>query len=363
MRILDKYIIKEFAGPFLFGVAAFTAIFLGADTLLKIADYVTTYGASALAAFKIFILALPRIIVYTFPMAVLLGALMATSRLSGDSELVVMRTSGQSFLRLALPIFLLTFGISLGTILFNEYVVPWTNTKYEDVVNYEIKRNLNPTSAEHVILRDVDKGEIRHLLYARKYNGETRKLENITIQEFKDNKVVRIENAPYASWEQGVWKMADGMIYDLSDDGVKHMATFKNQVIPYVQTPEEIAKEQKDFDQLTIRELITVYQAYDSAHVDTTPVVMEIQRRFSLPMASFLFALIGAPLGVKKGRSSSSLGFGLSVIIIFAYYTVMTFLEAMGKGHILPAPLAVWLPDIIVLICAVYLIRQKDYKI
>lgn len=75
MRILDKYILKEFLGPFLFGVAAFTAIFLGADTLLKIADYVTKYGASSTAALKIFILALPRIIVYTFPMAVLLGAL------------------------------------------------------------------------------------------------------------------------------------------------------------------------------------------------------------------------------------------------------------------------------------------------
>ena len=36
MRILDKYILKEFLAPFLFGVAAFTAIFLGADTLLKI---------------------------------------------------------------------------------------------------------------------------------------------------------------------------------------------------------------------------------------------------------------------------------------------------------------------------------------
>ena len=56
MRILDKYILKEFLGPFLFGVAAFTSIFLGADTLLKIADYVTKYGASALAAIKIFIL-------------------------------------------------------------------------------------------------------------------------------------------------------------------------------------------------------------------------------------------------------------------------------------------------------------------
>ena len=62
MRLLDKYTLKEFLGPFLFGVAAFTAIFLGADTLLKIASYVTKYGASPVSALKIFILALPRIV-------------------------------------------------------------------------------------------------------------------------------------------------------------------------------------------------------------------------------------------------------------------------------------------------------------
>ena len=83
MRILDKYILKEFISPFLFGVAAFTSIFLGADTLLKIANYVTTYGASTLSALKIFLLALPQIIIYTFPMAILLGSLMAMYRLSG----------------------------------------------------------------------------------------------------------------------------------------------------------------------------------------------------------------------------------------------------------------------------------------
>ena len=179
MRILDKYILKEFISPFLFGVAAFTSIFLGADTLLKIANYVTTYGASTLSALKIFLLALPQIIIYTFPMAILLGSLMAMYRLSGDSELVIMRTSGQSFLRLARPIFIFAFIISIGTILFNEYVVPWTNTQYEYVINHEIKQNLEPKSAEHVVLRDVEDGQIKHLLYARRYNAETKKLENM----------------------------------------------------------------------------------------------------------------------------------------------------------------------------------------
>ena len=360
MRILDKYILKEFLGPFLFGVAAFTAIFLGADTLLKIADYVTKYGASSTAALKIFILALPRIIVYTFPMAVLLGALMATSRLSGSSELIVMRTSGQSFSRLVMPIFILTFLISLCAVAFNEYVVPWTNRKYEQVINIEIKRNLNPGVTDHVILRDVQNGKIAHLLYARRYNAENKKLENITIQEFQNEAVIRVENAPNAVWKDGKWFMENGTIYDLGEDGISRTMRFKNQFIPYGQSPETIQKEHKDYDEMTIRELFTARKAYEAAHEDATAIIMEIHRRFSLPFASFVFGLVGAPLGVQRERSSSSIGFGLSVVIIFVYYAVMTFLEALGKGHVISAVAAVWLPNLIALICAVYLIKRVN---
>lgn len=360
MRILDKYTLKEFLGPFLFGVAAFTAIFLGADTLLKIAGYVTKYGASATSALKIFVLALPRIVVYTFPMAVLLGSLMCFSRLSTSSELIVMRTSGQSFVRLATPIFILAFLISLCAVAFNEYVVPWTNREYDYVVKVEIQRNLNPGVTDHVVIRDVQDGKIAHLLYARRYNPQTKELENITVQEFQDEKLIRMENAPTAVWENGIWHMKNGVIYDLTGDGVDRMMHFENQDITYAQSPDEIPKQKKDYDEMTIRELLTAKRAYEAAHADTTEIMMEVNRRFSLPFASFVFAIVGAPLGVQKQRSSSSLGFGLSVVIIFIYYAIMTFLEAMGSGHILPPAVAVWLPNAIALVCGLFLIRRAD---
>lgn len=361
MRILDKYIINEFLGPFLFGVAAFTAIFLGADTLLKIADYVTTYGASATSAVKLFILAIPRIIVYTFPMAVLLGSLMCFSRLSSSSELIVMRTSGQSFVRLAMPVFVLAFLISMGAVAFNEYVVPWTNNTYQRVVAVEIKRNMNPGVTNHVVLRDVQDGKINHLLYARRYDPSKKELQNVTIQEFENEQVVRVENAPTAIWRNGGWYMQDGVIYDLSTDGVERMLHFKEQVIPYAQTPNEIQQKQKDLDEMTIRELREQRLAYRAAHEDTSEIDMAVQQRFSLPMASFIFALMGAPLGVQKPRSSSSIGFGLSVIIIFIYYAVMTFTGSMGRGHVLPPELAVWVPNFIAFLFSMFLIKKVSH--
>ena len=52
MRLLDKYILKAFVGPFLFGVFAFTSIFIGTGTLFRIAQYITEYGAPLLLVMK-----------------------------------------------------------------------------------------------------------------------------------------------------------------------------------------------------------------------------------------------------------------------------------------------------------------------
>ena len=358
MRILDKYVIKEFSGPFLFGVAAFTAIFIGSDTLFRLAEYITNYGASALSVTKLFLLALPRIIIYTFPMSVLMGALMCFSRLSGSSELIVMRSSGQRFLRLAAPIFVIAFLISMLAVAFNEYVVPWTNNEYQVVLNQEVRHNMKPSATEHIIIKDMQGGKLAHLLYARRYDPETKQLENITIQEFSDDVVTHVENAPIAVWENDTWYMENGVIYDLTADGVERMMHFDKQVIPYADSPDEIQKKQKDPDEMTIRELKDLRKAYSAAHVDTTDVNMEIQRRFSLPLASFVFALVGAPLGVQKPRSSSSIGFGISVIVIFLYYAVMTFSGALGRGHAIPPELAIWLPNLIALLAGVGFIRK-----
>ena len=149
MRILDKYILKEFIGPFLFGVCAFTAVFVGTGTLYRIANLINQYGASAWAAFRVFVLAMPSIIVVTFPMSVLLGSLMAFGRLSSSSEMIVMRAGGQNFIRLAMPIFIAAFFISIGATAFNEYVVPKANNAYNTIINEEIKHNVAPTTQEH----------------------------------------------------------------------------------------------------------------------------------------------------------------------------------------------------------------------
>ena len=286
MRILDKYVLKEFIGPFLFGVCAFTAVFIGTGTLYRIANLINQYGASMWDAFRVLVLALPSIIVVTFPMSVLLGSLMAFGKLSGNSEMIVMRTGGQNFIRLAMPIFVAALLISLGTTAFNEYVVPRANNAYNTIIDQEIKHKVAPTTQDHIILKDVKGHDINSLMYARQYDSNVKQLRDITVQEFENDKLMRVEKADYADWNGTKWVMHQGIIYDVSvGDQVTRQMTFQNQELPISQRPNRISESQKKPDEMTIRELRDQIKLLDENAVDTNKMKVEMYNRFAMPMA------------------------------------------------------------------------------
>ena len=83
LRLLDRYVLKELLYPFIFGVASFSSIFIASTMLFKITQYITQYGASIETIARLFMYNMPEIINYTFPMSMLLAALMAFGKLSG----------------------------------------------------------------------------------------------------------------------------------------------------------------------------------------------------------------------------------------------------------------------------------------
>lgn len=85
LRLLDRYVLTELLYPFIFGIAAFSSIFIASTMLFKITQYITQYGASLETIARLFLYSLPEIVNYTFPMSMLLAALMAFGRMSGSS--------------------------------------------------------------------------------------------------------------------------------------------------------------------------------------------------------------------------------------------------------------------------------------
>ena len=361
LRILDKYIFREVCKAFLFGICAFSAVFIGSGTLFKIAKYITDYGASLSAVIKVFIFGLPNVIMWTFPMSMLLATLLTFGRLSSSSEITAMKSCGIGFFRIAMPAILLGFLVSIVAILFNEHVVPWANTAYRNVVYYEIQGKSGAKSQDHIILKDIKDGQIQRLLYARRYDADSQSLQSITLQEFDGaGKVSHVENAEYAEFTGKEWVMHNGMLYDISDGESEHTLRFNTQVLPINASPRQIVREQKDPEELTMKELKAQIRIMKTQYVDTSKLETELYQRITVPMASLIFALVGVPLGLQPTRNSSSAGFAMSVIIIFFYYALMTMANAIGRSGVLSPMLAVWIPNIVGLIAGLFLIRKAS---
>ena len=336
IRILDKYIFREVFVSFLFAICAFSAVFIGSGTLFRIAQYITDYGASLPSVIKIFVFSLPGVVMWTFPMSMLLASLLTFGKLSSASEITAMKSCGINFTRIAAPAVLLGFVVSVGAILFNEYVVPRANTAYRNVIYYEIEGNSGMKSQEHVIIKEITDGQIRRLVYARAYDAEQQRLTNVSLQVFGDDgKVSHVENAEYAEWTGKEWIMH--------------------------KDPRQIIREQKSPEEMTMRELRRQIALMQTQYVNTNKLEAELYQRVSVPMASLIFTLIGVPLGIQPTRNSSSAGFAMSVIIIFFYYALMTMGNAFARGGVLPPMLAVWIPNIVGIIAGAILFRRASH--
>src|SRR6476660_3139267 len=123
MKILDRYIARELIGPFLFGVAAFTLIFISGQYLFKLTSLVAK-GAPLLDVIELLVLRIVPVMVITFPMATLLATLLSFGRLSGDMEVVALMAGGISFVRIAVPAFIMGVLVSILGLFANEVLVP-----------------------------------------------------------------------------------------------------------------------------------------------------------------------------------------------------------------------------------------------
>ncbi|MDO4177655.1 MAG: LptF/LptG family permease [Phascolarctobacterium sp.] len=360
MRILDKYVLKELLYPFVFGICAFSSIIVCSTMLYRITQYITQYGASVGTVAKLFMYQLPEVVNYTFPMSMLLAALMAFGKLSGSSEIIAMKAGGVSYYRIVAPVMVVGFLVSMFSMVWTEKIVPVSKTRAADILNYEIKNNLKPKGTNHVVIKSVN-GNSQSITYAKNFDEEKGEMTGVTVEEFEKGEIVRIETAKKGYWEKGQWRVVDGNVFALNDkEGITSSAKFTEQIIPLNYSPKQISWEQKEPEQMTIAELREYSKILESQHKSSSRQWCEIYMRICIPMASFLFAIIGATMGTQKQRTSNSVGLGIAIIIIFIYYAIMTFTTGLGKGGAIPPLLACSIPNILCLIVGVYLMRQKN---
>ena len=242
------------------------------------------------------------------------------------------------------------------SVIWAEKVVPPSKHEAKRILAVEIRGNIKPKTQDHVVIKTLS-GDTQRITYARTFDESTGVMSNITIEEFRNEKLTRVQTAKKATWENDSWVLEDGSIFTVDDeDGVTGRAAFSKQVIPLNITPREINWEQKSINEMTLGELRGYVKVLERQKLPTSDLWTEIYMRFAIPLASFVFALLGAPLGTQRlcCLTSSAL---LSVSLCLRGQTIDTGFPTIKSNF------TIVLKTCLLSSCRIFLHEESRFKI
>ena len=178
MNPLSRYVLAQHLGPFLFGCSLIVFV-LVIDVALQMMDRVLSRGLSFIAAGQLFFYNLGWIVALAVPMAVLVAVLMAFGRLSADSEILALKSSGISLVQVMKPVLVAAVVLTALMVLFNDRVLPDWNHKARSI-QADLKRRkaaLVLKQKEGLFIRDLG----GYSLLIRRVDEEANRLYGVTL--------------------------------------------------------------------------------------------------------------------------------------------------------------------------------------
>ena len=368
IKLLDKLVYREIIWPWIFGVAMFSVVLMAATYLLRLTDFVVQ-GVDLMKAIELGLYYSPALIAKTFPMSVLLASLLALARLSNDFEIVAAQASGVGLLRIMRPVALFGFAVSALTFTFGELLVPRASlaaVELQESIIKQIRETGGTPFSQPIYINNKLSGG----LMARDINLSNDTMFDVDIFWYSDEQAIPIwfhfERLYYSPDRE--WRFQGGSIFQLEGDEIL-MIELKDGRPPTGSMP-------PDFSPKDLRAaLLSGADAYSIADLaDQIKKLKENPRqdksmiatlevgywtKISIPLSGLVFALVGAPVAIRRVRQSIGVGVATSVVVIFVYYILHNYLTKLAEYGSMNPILSAFTPVALGLFAAAFLILQK----
>ncbi|MBS3819855.1 LPS export ABC transporter permease LptF [bacterium] len=375
----DRYIFKEILPPFLLGLLVYTFVLL-MNQMLQLSEIFITREIAFKDVVDFFIYLFPSILAFTVPMSVLVGVLAGLSRLSSDTEITAFKTLGVSYKRLLRPVLIFSVTGWLLTSFLTLYLAPHANYKWVQSLSRsvlgKIELNIDPHEFNESIPHTV--------LYIQEITPPGQ-WENIFVHFSHSPKEPKIISASrgklnfYPQKKRATIELFDGVLHSFR---LTHPEKYSLTSFEHLERELEVknmyaaVSEKKRVREKDIGELFTDIKAIQGK-LDENPSHrekeemsqkerkkynlhwVEVHKKFALPFACLIFALLALPLGAYTRKGGRSSGFTLSIGIILIYYILITAGEKLAmEGQVSPF-LGIWTGNILFGFMAVFLFMQS----
>ena len=358
-----RYVLREVIPPLCLTQVVFTFLMM-LDPINKRAEELIGVGVDGSDVVGLLVTLLPYAIGISLPISLLVGVLMALGRLSGDREIVAMQACGISIYRILAPLLLLAVAVAAVDCYVLSTMVPNANQRFREIV-FRVSANRAEGEVKPRVF-EVDRFP-RVVLYVRE----------VAADGWRDVFLADVDrpgqpDVYVAEWGRFAVDSERRTVSVLLRQGQRHRVDPANPG----------GYEVHDFEQLTIqldasalfpdggpvrgvnelsvgelrREIATMREAGISPHQP----IMAMHEKFSIPVACLVFVLLAVGLGVSNRREGRLASFAVGIAVILAYYVMMYLGTAMAKGQWLSPHLVRWIPNIVLGLAGIVLVRWRS---
>ncbi len=359
---LYRYIIREIWPTFLASLFVFIFIMMAAR-MLSITELIVTRGVrlSQVAGMVLFLL--PDILTFAFPAVTLMSVVVAFLRLSADSEIIAMKSSGISLYQMLPPVITFSLAAFLACLAITVFAAPWGNRSFKDVLFKIAETKADLGIKERVFCEPF--GNL--VFYVNSFSREARVLKDVFVVDRRDeemtNTIVSDEAQIIMRPEERTITLLfmKGTIF-LVEKNLEGSRTIKFNTyalnIGLKDVLADLASRKKAPHELSVGQLVEQLKSTPDTEKEYSRIMRELLEKLSIPLAVFFMGIIGVPLGAQiRGRGRST-GIGISLMVFSLFYLILMIIRSVCSTGTLSPVYGIWIPDLFLIVSVIYLLRR-----
>jgi lipopolysaccharide export system permease protein len=362
MRLLDRYVLRNFLQVYLYCIAGFISIWL----IFDVSDNISTFIDERVGLWLVlryYATQLPQVLIILLPVSLLLSLLFTLGRMSRANEIVSMLTAGVSLPRVLLPLLamgLLTVAASMAL-------------NYSLAPHAEMARKLFLSGGQARPERYIQGQIFRNRTDLRTWfiqnfipRGSTFNNVQVLQQDANDN-IVTSYVASRATYrpETKTWELENVRVvhYDHAGNILKEQIYPSLNIEHWSETPFRLGSANERAEFLSLPEL----REYLRFNADFPPTLLapfrtHLHYRLALPWTCMVVVCIAAPLGIGYSRRGVLSSVAAAVFLVFSMNFLVHLFLALGEGDRVPPWVAAWTPNLLFAAIGLYLFYLRAFN-
>jgi lipopolysaccharide export system permease protein len=409
-RISDRYILSNHRAPYFLSLGVLTFLFL-INIVIQLLELFLAHDVPFLTVLEMIGLSLGHILALTIPMSVLPSTLLAFSQMEEENEIAALRSGGVSLYRIILGPFLATLALMIFVFFFNNFLMAESNHRLrslqsdihrkkpslaieagrfiDDIPGLTLyTRRMEDPSGDllDLYLFETDRGGVTsvvtaqwgrilpaegsqlrmHLKDGEQFEINPANREELRLTRFQEMELLHEDSERDLVRKKSSWRgdreLNTVMLSERIEKGRAEVDTMTVQMkrvaeealeknLALLDTPPQAvdARSMKRLEQNTKEQLKNLARNIATKKEKISRYEVERHKKYAIPFAVLVFFSLGAPLGIKTGRSGKSWGVAFSILLFSAYYVLIALGENLADRSYLPPILATWTPNMILL--------------